>query len=198
MGSSNPLCRKPGDISNLLWICKSVLFHRCNPKVVSKSAGISSPSFPSPNLSLFSILYLIMQDQLGKIYGVLVCPGGSGVEILKFPNEHFLTGWCSGLAWFYANSSNQQPSSGSALTFLSHNYTSSSVGPLQSVLLRAGCFNPSLWILPALIIRSYISHNISVKNMFLGWVLRIRSDTERKPCTCLFLNLLSATVTFCG
>lgn len=170
---------------------------------MSKSAGVSFPSFPSPNLSLFSIL--IMQDQLGKIQGVLVarqflrtllCSGGSGVEILMFPMNSSSLDGVQGLV--YANSSNQQPSSSSALTFLSHNYSSSSVGPVQSVLLRAGCFHPSLWILRALIIRSRISHNISVENMFLGWVFKTKSDTEGKTCTCLFLDLLPATIKFCG
>lgn len=72
----------------------------------------------------------------------LFCPGGSGVEILMFPMNTSSLDGVQGLV--YANSSDQQPSSSSALPFLSQNYSSSSVGPVQSVLLRAGCFYPSL------------------------------------------------------
>lgn len=124
----------------------------------------------------------------------LLCPGGSGVKIqwpLMFPrNISSLDGVC-------ANSSHQQPPSSSALTFLSHNYTSSSVGPVQSLLLRAGCFYPSLQILWALITGSCIGHNISVENVFPGWVFKLRSDIERKACTSLFLDLPSAAIKFC-
>lgn len=148
-----------------------------------------------------------MQDQVGKIHGILValqflrallCPGGSGGEMqqpLKFPVS--ISSLDDGQCLVYANSSHQQPSSSSALTFLSHNYTSSSVGPVQSLLLRAGCFYPSLRILCALITGSCINHNILMENVFLGWVFQTKSDIERKARTCLFLDLPSATIKLC-